>query len=104
MGFLDLEVEEGSLGQCYFPELTMKLCAVVQCSNSTYQLGKWKSKTCQKHGTKMDLAAATVLHLSNFSHLPLTRRTLTLGEDLRIHVERQHMAQNRRHKTANQLQ
>ncbi|XP_078662112.1 uncharacterized protein LOC144906066 [Branchiostoma floridae x Branchiostoma belcheri] len=33
----------------------MKLCAVVQCSNSTYQLEKWKSETCQKHSTKNGL-------------------------------------------------
>ena len=27
-------------------------CAVVGCSNSTYQLKKWKGKVCEKHGVK----------------------------------------------------
>ncbi|KAI8511450.1 hypothetical protein Bbelb_105500 [Branchiostoma belcheri] len=33
----------------------MLICAVVNCSNSTYHLEKWKSETCQKHGTKNGL-------------------------------------------------
>ncbi|XP_019639903.1 PREDICTED: uncharacterized protein LOC109481748 [Branchiostoma belcheri] len=33
----------------------MKLCAVVNCSNSSYTLAKWKARTCQTHGTKNKL-------------------------------------------------
>lgn len=35
----------------------MRLCAVVGCSNGTFQLEKWKSEDCLKHGIKNGLGS-----------------------------------------------